>query len=83
MVAPFFRQAKAYTTEDTKVVIKFTSEFAIGMTKRDGIPEALRAALAMALGRPLSAEDILTEVEKEQNVSTDSMLDLILEAAEE
>ncbi len=83
MVAPFFRQAKAYTTEDGKVVIKFTSEFAIGMTKRDGIPEALRAALSMLLDRPIPAEHILTEVEQEQNVSTDSMLDLILEAAEE
>ena len=83
MVAPFFRQAKAYTTEDGQVVIKFTSEFAIGMTKRDGIPEALRAALSMLLDRPIPAEHILTEVEQEQNVSKDSMLDLILEAAEE
>ncbi len=83
MVAPFFKQAKAYTTEDGKVVIKFGNDFAVSMTKRDDTPETLRAALAMALGRPVSPDGILTEVENDQKVSSDSMLDLILEAAEE
>ena len=83
MVAPFFKQAKAYTTEDGKVVIKFGNDFAVTMTKRDDTPETLRAALAVALGRPVPPDGILTEVETDQKVASDSMLDLILEAAEE
>ncbi|MBQ9780076.1 MAG: DNA polymerase III subunit gamma/tau [Clostridia bacterium] len=83
MVAPFFKQAKAYTTEDGKVIIKFGNEFALGMTKKGDIPETLRAALAVALGRPISPDDVLTEVENDTKASPDSMLDLILEAAEE
>ena len=83
MVAPFFKQAKAYTTEDGKVVIKFGNDFAVTMTKRDDTPETLRAALAVALGRPVPPDGILTEVETDQKAASDSMLDLILEAAEE
>lgn len=83
MVGPFFKQAKAYTTEDGQVVIKFSNEFALGMTQKDDTPEALRAALAVALGHPISPDGVVTEVESDRKVSSDSMLDLILEAAEE
>ena len=82
MVAPFFKQAKAYLTEDGKVVIKFTSEFAVGMTQRDKTPDTLRAALGMALSRPIAADDVLMEVESQQKASAASMIDLIIEAAE-
>ncbi len=83
MVAPFFKQAKAYTAEDGQVVIKFSNEFALGMTHKDDTAETLRAALAVALGRPISPDGVVTEVENDQKASSDSMLDLILEAAEE
>ncbi len=83
MVAPFFKQAKAYTTEDDRVVIKFNNDFALGMTKQGDTPETLRAALAVALGRPVPSDGVVTEVENDQKASSESMIDLILEAAEE
>ena len=83
MVGPFFKQAKAYVTENGRVVIKFSNEFAMGMTQKDDTPEALRAALARALDRPIPPDGVITEVEKDTKTSTDSVLDLILEAAEE
>ncbi len=84
MVAPFFKQAKAYTTEDHQIVIKYGNEFALGRAQNGDAPELLRAALAMALGRPVPAEHLITEVENNRPRSSgEDMLDLILEAAEE
>ena len=83
MVETFFKQAKVYTTEDGKVIIRFAGEFAVSMTRKDDVQETLRAALSMTLGRALSPSDVITEVENDHKSTTDSMLDLILEAAEE
>ena len=83
MVASFFKQAKAYTTEDGKVVIKFNNDFAVNMTKQGNTPETLRAALAVAMGHPIPSDGIISEVETDKKTSAGDMLDLILEAAEE
>ena len=83
MVGPFFKQAKAYVTENGQVVIKFSNEFAKSMTQRDNTPDALRAALSMVLERPVPPDGVITEVETNEQTAMSSMLDLILEAAEE
>jgi len=83
MVAPFFKQAKAYSSEEGKLVIKFANDFAVNMTGRGDTPETLRAALSVALDRPVSKDDVLIEVESASASAQNSMLDLILEAAEE
>ena len=74
--------AKAYTTVDGKVVVKLDSGFARDMVAREGAPEALRAALSVCLGHKLEATDILYEVEEEKK-RDGSLIDLIIEAAEE
>ncbi len=82
MAASFLMSAKAYTTEDGRVVVKLASDFAIGMVSREGAPEALRAALSVLLGRRVEGNEILFEAEAPA-VATDSLIDLIIDAAEE
>ena len=83
MAASFLISAKAYTTEDGKVVVKLDSTFARDMVSREGAPEALRAALSVCLGRKLEVADILYEVEDNRVKANGSLIDLIIEAAEE
>ena len=83
MAASFLISAKAYTTEDGKVVIKLDSTFARDMVSREGAPEALRGALSVCLGRKLEIIDILYEVEDHRVKTDGSLIDLIIEAAEE
>lgn len=83
MAASFLISAKAYTTEDGKVVVKLDSTFARDMVSREGAPEALRAALSVCLGRKLEIPDILYEVEDNRTKANGSLIDLIIEAAEE
>ena len=83
MAASFLISAKAYSTEDGKVVVKLDSTFARDMVSRESAPEALRAALSVCLGRKLEVSDILYEVEDNRVKTKDSLIDLIVEAAEE
>ncbi|MBO5511673.1 MAG: hypothetical protein J6B24_08080, partial [Clostridia bacterium] len=83
MAASFLISAKAYTTEDGKIVVKLDSDFARGMVSREGAPEALRAALSVCLGHKLETADILYEVEDNRVKAQGSLIDLIIEAAEE
>ncbi len=82
MAASFLINAKAYTAEDGQVVVKLDSDFARDMVAREGAPEALRAALSVCLGRRLEIAQILYEVES-QTTQDSSLLDLIIEAAED
>jgi hypothetical protein len=82
MAASFLMSAKAYTAEDGRVVVKMDSSFARDMVTREGAPEALRAALSVCLNRKLEMADILIEVEEEKK-RDGSLIDLIIEAAEE
>ena len=82
MAASFLISAKAYTTEDGRVVVKLDSDFVRTMVSREGAPEALRAALSVCLGRKLGESDVLYEVESAAK-SEGSLIDLIIEASEE
>ena len=83
MAASFLISSKAYTTEDGRVVVKLDSTFAHDMVSREGAPEALRAALSVCLSRKLEITDILYEVEDNRVKQDGSLIDLIIEAAEE
>ncbi len=82
MAASFLGAAKAYTTEDGRVVVKFESDFALSMVSREGAPEALRAALSVLLERKLETADILLEADAGAS-APESLLDQIIEAVEE
>ena len=82
MAASFLVSAKAYTTEDGRVVVKLESDFIRSMVSREGAPEALRAALSVCLNRKLGEADILYEVDAGKK-NEGALIDLIIEAAEE
>ena len=83
MAASFLISSKGYTTEDGRVVVKVDSTFARDMVSREGAPEAVRAALSVCLSRKLEITDILYEVEDNRVKQDGSLIDLIIEAAEE
>ena len=82
MAAAFLMKAKAYTTEEGGVVVKLGSTFERDMVAKEGAPEALRAALSVLLGHKLESDAVCFEVENAP-ATGDSLLDLIIEAAEE
>ncbi len=85
MAASFLTSAKAYTTEDGQVIVKLDSDFKRDMLlregAREGVPEALRAALSVCLGHKLGMDDIRFELEGEAQKSGE-LIDLIIEAVE-
>ena len=80
MLSSFCRAASAYTTEDEKILIRFTSEFALNMAKINGGEDKLRGALSVALRREIPSSALLLEV---QANAEKSALDEIIEAANE
>lgn len=81
MLASFFKQAKWYTDEEGRIVLKFSNRFAIdNMRHFDGENVFLQAATAV-LGRSLGKNDLLCESEEEKK--KDDVIEKILEAAEE
>lgn len=84
VVASFLRLCKAYRTEDGKILLRFQQDFQRDMVMQDKKPpESLRRSLSVCLGRTITAEDILAEVDHDSNGAGDSPLDLILEAIED
>lgn len=84
MSASFFKQARAYLTDDDKIVIKFPGEFQRDMAYRDNSSELVRAALSFCLQKPISSSDISSEIEAVSKTDkTSEWIDKIIEAAEE
>jgi hypothetical protein len=81
MLASFFKRAKWYTEDGGKIVLKFENQFDLDNMKFfDG--EALFVRIASAvIGRALTKADLVCECEAQKK--TDSVIDKILEAAEE
>jgi len=81
MQASFFKRAKWYTDEGGKIVLKFENQFDLSnMTFFDGEAFFLKIASSV-LGRALTKADLGCECDTEKK--TDSVIDKILEAAEE
>jgi DNA polymerase-3 subunit gamma/tau len=80
MLSSFCRAASAYTTEDERILIRFTSEFALNMAKINGGEDKLRGALSVALRREIPSSALILEV---QAANQKSALDEIIEAANE
>lgn len=81
MQASFFKRAKWYTDDSGKIVLKFENQFDLNnMTFFDGEAIFIRIASAV-LGRALTKADLVCECETKKK--TDSVIDKILEAAED
>ena len=81
MVAAFYFGAKAYTDQGGNVILKFKSEFDIGMAKNYNAVPTLCGILSGALGTPINEAQV--KFECEGKAPTASVLDEILESAED
>ena len=80
--ASFFKTAKAFTADDGRIVIKFEGDFQRMMAERDGGLDAIRGALSFCLQKQITQADIVIETQSVAQ-SDDTLLDLILDAADE
>ena len=83
MTGSFYKMTKMYTAEDGSFVLKFADSFTCDMATQGAGAEMLRMALSVVLGRAVGAGEIVTEIERKTDGGDSSLLDLILEAAEE
>jgi hypothetical protein len=81
MYGSFFRNAKWYTDESGKMVLKFQNQFEIdNMTVLGGL-DAFVKAVSQVMGRAISKQDVSCECESVAR--KDDIIEKILEAAEE
>ncbi len=81
MLASFVRGARAYTTENGQLIVRFNNTFALGMMEKDDARDRLRVAVATVLRREIADRDLIYEVEGQ--TENKSVIDEIIEAAEE
>ncbi len=62
MLVGFVRAARAYTTEDGKVILRFENAFAQKMLEADGARSRLAAAIAAVLRTDVRERDLIYEV---------------------
>ena len=81
MVAAFYFGAKAYTDQSGNVILKFKSDFDIGMAKNYNAVPTLCGILSSVMGAPINESQVKFECEGKSEKA--SVLDEILESAED
>lgn len=81
MHSSFFKGAKWYTDESGRFILKFENKFALDNMRFFDGEEFFAKILSKNLGRCISKSDIICECNEEER--KDSVIDKILEAAEE
>jgi hypothetical protein len=82
MHSSFFKSAKWYTDEDGRFVLKFANQFGIDNMKLFDGEDFFIRIVSRVLGRNLTKNDVICECE-EAGSKSDSVIDQILEAADE
>ncbi len=83
MLAPFLTDARLFTDDAGRVICQFQSDFALMMLAKDSDKATLARAIGAELKRPIEAKDIQFEVVAPSSASTDTILDDLIEAAEQ
>ncbi len=81
MLAGFVKAARAYTTEDGQVIVRFDNSFAMSMMEKDDARDRLRAAVSTVLRREVTDRALIFEVTGKTDAK--NVIDEIIEAAEE
>jgi hypothetical protein len=81
MLSGFFKQAKWYSDENGKIVLKFENSFEIDSVKMFGGEKFIVEVISSVTGRNILMTDVAYECE--QNKKTDEIIDRIIEASEE
>jgi hypothetical protein len=83
LLGTFLAEAKAYTTEDGKVVIQHENDWALDMLQAGSAKAMLARIFSAELKRPVDAQSFLFEAKSAAGGATDTILDDLLEAAEQ
>ena len=81
MSASFFKNAKWYTDESGRMIVKFNSTFDIDNMRVFGGEEIFIKVVSQVTGKALSKKDLICEANTESK--KDELIDKILEAAED
>ena len=81
MLAGLVKSARAYTTEDGQVIVRFENSFAMDMMDKDDARDRLRAAVSTVLRREVTDRELIYEVTGKTDAK--NVIDEIIEAAEE
>ena len=81
MTSSFFKNAKWYTDDEGRVVMKFGTSFEIDNMKMFGGEELFVKVASQITGRNMKKSDLICEIEAEKK--KDELIDKILEAAED
>ena len=81
MTSSFFKNAKWYTDDNGKLVVKFSSSFEVDNMRLFGGEELFIRVVSQVTGKPMTKADLICEAQTEQK--KDELIDKILEAAEE
>ena len=79
--APFFKNAKWYTDESGKIILKFGNSYEIDQARMFGGDITFLRIVSQITGKTLSKSDLVCETEAENK--KDELIDKILEAAED
>ncbi|MBE6589580.1 MAG: DNA polymerase III subunit gamma/tau [Ruminococcaceae bacterium] len=81
MVASFVKASRAFTTEDSRVIVRFDNDFAMRMMEQDASRDRLRAAVSAVLRREVGDRELIFEVVGK--AADRSVIDEIIEASED
>ena len=81
MTSSFFKNAKWYTDDNGKLVVKFSSSFEVDNMRLFGGEDLFIRVVSQVTGKPMTKADLICEAQTEQK--KDELIDKILEAAEE
>ena len=82
-IAKAFASGKAFTAEDGKVIIQHDNDWALDMLQAANAKAMLSRAFSAELKRPVDPQGFLFEAKAGTETQTDTILDDLLEAAEQ
>ena len=83
LLGTFLAEGRAFTTEDGKVVIQHDNDWALDMLQAGSAKQMLARVFSAELKRPIDAQSFLFEVKGGKENVGDTILDDLIEAAEQ
>jgi hypothetical protein len=83
LLGTFLAEGKAFTTEDGKIVIQHENEWALDMLQAASARAMLSRAFSAELKHPVDPQSFVFEVKSTAQGATDTILDDLIEAAEQ
>ena len=83
LLGTFLAEGRAFTTEDGRVVIQHDNDWALDMLQAASAKAMLSRVFSAELKRPVDAQSFVFEVKSAKESASDTILDDLLEAAEQ